>query len=223
MVWEKSSIGDSSSKTSSSPDLVLTSVRPASRSAATRAFHTSLPISQSKDRVCRSSRFGTSRGSWILAKEMRPEAEMGDLVEAVREAAKSGPSKGSQAVPGCVYSIDQVGRPTASGAGDPNPCSTNDPSQAKRVGDAHGRNNRIQRQRRIVNPTGHATQEPFGTSRRTRPAEENPRGPTRTTILSQTRSASDAREICGRQLPSAAEMKMSQGRPGSTGPDSCRL
>ena len=49
-------------------------LRPASRAGATRACHFSLPSSQSKLSVCRPSRSGTSRGSWILAKEIRREA-----------------------------------------------------------------------------------------------------------------------------------------------------
>jgi len=49
IVSEKSSIGEISSKISSSPDLVFTSVRPAANAAATRACHVSLPISQSND------------------------------------------------------------------------------------------------------------------------------------------------------------------------------
>src|SRR6185437_685830 len=71
MVPEKSSIGLISSKISSSPDDVLTSSRPAFLAASTRAFQASLPSNQSKDSTCRARRFGTSRGSRILAKETR--------------------------------------------------------------------------------------------------------------------------------------------------------
>jgi hypothetical protein len=48
-----------------------------------------LPISQSKDSTWRSSRLGTSSGSWIFAKEIRPLGET-TLVffDAVRETAK---------------------------------------------------------------------------------------------------------------------------------------
>src|SRR6478609_8510054 len=75
MVWERSSIGEISSKISSRPDLVLMSVRPSAKAVATRACQAALPISQSNDSICTSRRFGTSRGSAILAKEIRPEAE----------------------------------------------------------------------------------------------------------------------------------------------------
>ena len=83
MEPEKSSIGEISSKISSSPEAGLTSVRPASTSAWTRACQASLPMSQSKLLTCSARRLGTSRGSTILANEVR---------EAVRETAKSGPS-----------------------------------------------------------------------------------------------------------------------------------
>src|SRR5512144_2290009 len=93
---EKSSIGEISSKISSRPEVVGTLCRPPSRAAATRACHLALPSSQSKLSVCNARRFGTSRGSRILPKEIRPEAVR--LVEpeadAVREAAKRGPSTG---------------------------------------------------------------------------------------------------------------------------------
>src|SRR3954454_11044629 len=68
---EKSSIGEISSKISSRPERVETSSRPASTASLTRSCQTSLPTSQSNDETCRSSRLGTSRGSRILAKEMR--------------------------------------------------------------------------------------------------------------------------------------------------------
>src|SRR4051812_6970439 len=88
---EKSSIGEISSKISSRPEVVDTMVPapPAALLASvTRACQSSLPTSQSKLLTCRSSRFGTSRGSRILAKERRLVL----LVElpGVRDAAKSG-------------------------------------------------------------------------------------------------------------------------------------
>src|SRR5436190_173270 len=97
---EKSSIGEISSKISSSPERSGTSVRPASLAAATRACHRSLPSSQSKLSVWRARRSGTSRGSRIFAKDRRPEAVRPEFVlgdtfwDAVREAAKEGPSTG---------------------------------------------------------------------------------------------------------------------------------
>jgi hypothetical protein len=59
----KSSIGEISSKISSSPDVEGTSWRPAADAAATRDCQASLPRSQSKLSVWRPSRSGTSRGS----------------------------------------------------------------------------------------------------------------------------------------------------------------
>ena len=94
MVPEKSSIGEISSKISSRPDLVLTSVRPSSSAASTRLRQASLPTSQSKESICRSSRSGTSMGSAIFAKEIRPVGDTTVFFEAVREAAKMGPSEG---------------------------------------------------------------------------------------------------------------------------------
>ena len=93
---EKSSIGEISSKISSRPDLSGTSPRPAALASATRACQRSLPSSQSKLSVCRARRSGTSRGSRIFAKEIRPDAVIAvDTVwVAVREAAKDGPSTG---------------------------------------------------------------------------------------------------------------------------------
>src|SRR3954447_9227866 len=82
---EKSSIGEISSKISSRPETVETSVRPWPSAASTRDFHASLPTSQSKDSVCRARRLGTSRGSRILAKEIRGEEA---------ETANRGPSQG---------------------------------------------------------------------------------------------------------------------------------
>ena len=71
MVCWKSSIGQISSKISARPDLPESSSRPSARRASTRAFHFSLPSSQSKLSVCRARRLGTSRGSRIFAKLMR--------------------------------------------------------------------------------------------------------------------------------------------------------
>src|SRR3954467_12797096 len=98
IVCEKSSIGEISSKISSRPDLVETSDRPSAFAFSTRACHRSLPISQSNDSAWRASRSGASRGSPILAKEMRlvREGLTADLLLALREAAKSGPSEGSR-------------------------------------------------------------------------------------------------------------------------------
>src|SRR5690348_9053884 len=64
---EKSSIGESSLRISSSPDWAV-------GSSPTRSRHASLPISQSKDWVWRARRFGTSRGSRILANDVRDGA-----------------------------------------------------------------------------------------------------------------------------------------------------
>src|SRR5688572_32276591 len=71
IVSEKSSIGEISSKISSSPDLDETSLRPPARASSTSAFQASDPISQSKLSVWSARSSGTSRGSEILAKEMR--------------------------------------------------------------------------------------------------------------------------------------------------------
>ena len=93
---EKSSIGEISSKISSSPDFSFMSSRPCFLPSARRAAQRSLPSSQSKLSVCRASRSGTSSGSRILAKEIRPEAVRAVVTIwwAVREAAKDGPSTG---------------------------------------------------------------------------------------------------------------------------------
>ena len=93
---EKSSIGEISSKISSRPDLSGTSPRPAALASATRACQRSLPRSQSKLSVCRAKRSGTSRGSRIFAKDIRPEAVVAvDKVwVAMREDANDGPSTG---------------------------------------------------------------------------------------------------------------------------------
>src|SRR6478672_12503468 len=91
---EKSSIGEISSKISSSPDRVETSSRPSSTAAATRACQTSLPTSQSNEETCRSSRLGTSSGSRILANEMRGFLLVERVVLGLLRAAKRGPSEG---------------------------------------------------------------------------------------------------------------------------------
>src|SRR3954453_4979978 len=92
---EKSSIGDSSVRISSSPDW-------APAWSAVRSRQNSLPISQSKDSVCNARRLGTSSGSRIFANEGRGGAPgIPDLVCAVvaerdlpgRETAKMRPSK----------------------------------------------------------------------------------------------------------------------------------
>src|SRR5664279_4017693 len=65
---EKSSIGESSERISSRPEVAVgAAVAPPS----TRARHAALPTSQSKDSVCSARRFGTSSGSRILAKVVR--------------------------------------------------------------------------------------------------------------------------------------------------------
>src|SRR5688572_32055882 len=89
MVPEKSSIGEISSKISSSPDLVLMSVRPWSNAVSTRTRQASLPMSQSNESICKSSRSGTSMGSAIFANEIRPVGDTTLVFEAVREAANS--------------------------------------------------------------------------------------------------------------------------------------
>src|SRR6185437_7522026 len=91
MVPVKSSIGEISSKISSRPDWPGRSWWPFSFSASIRDRQRSLPSSQSKESVCRASRFGTSRGSLIRAKETR--CGPGTIAEALREAANRGPSE----------------------------------------------------------------------------------------------------------------------------------
>src|SRR5215475_2930661 len=91
IVPEKSSIGLISSKISSSPDCSGTSLRPASLAAWIRAFHLSLPSSQSNDSVCKASRSGTFRGSLIRAKDTRRGPRF--VAEALRDAANRGPSE----------------------------------------------------------------------------------------------------------------------------------
>src|ERR687884_1750334 len=99
MEPEKSSIGEISSKISSRPEVVGTSCRPPSSAASTRDCHFALPRSQSKLSVCKARRFGTSSGSRILPKEIRPDAVRGEPEgDAVREAAKRGPSTGLRAL-----------------------------------------------------------------------------------------------------------------------------
>src|SRR3954451_2550768 len=91
---EKSSMGESSVRISSSPDWAT----PAR--SATRACQAPFPTSQSKDSVCNARRLGTSSGSRILAKEVRGGAPgIPDLLPLVetdlpeRETAKMRPSK----------------------------------------------------------------------------------------------------------------------------------
>ena len=91
IVPEKSSIGLISSKISSRPDCSAMSLRPASLAAWIRAFHFSLPSSQSNDSVCRASRSGTFRGSLIRAKDTRRGPRF--VAEALRDAANRGPSE----------------------------------------------------------------------------------------------------------------------------------
>ena len=91
IVPEKSSIGLISSKISSRPDCSGTSLRPASLAAWIRAFHLSLPSSQSNDSVCKASRSGTFRGSLIRAKDTRRGPRF--VAEALRDAANRGPSE----------------------------------------------------------------------------------------------------------------------------------
>src|SRR5215207_4909703 len=98
MVPLKSSMGEISSKISSRPDGEDRSVRPSASAAATRACQVSFPTSQSKLSTCSASRSGTSRGSEILAKEMRREPETSVILSdwGLREATKGRPSTGSQ-------------------------------------------------------------------------------------------------------------------------------
>src|SRR5918996_1155886 len=65
----KSSIGEISSRISARPPTAE-----ACSSGERVARHSGLPISQSNEAVCRASRSGTERGSWILAKETRSGA-----------------------------------------------------------------------------------------------------------------------------------------------------
>ena len=83
----KSSIGEISSKISSSPDVLGISPRSGLSFLPSRARHASFPSSQSKLSTWRANRLGTSCGSRILAKEIWDGAV--DFVF----AAKSCPSK----------------------------------------------------------------------------------------------------------------------------------
>src|SRR6478735_11992774 len=93
MVSLRSSIGEISSKISSRPLTSGTSVRPSDFASATRAFHASLPTSQSNDSVCRARRSGTVSVSEILANERReaPRPFLGVVVDALGAAAKGIP------------------------------------------------------------------------------------------------------------------------------------
>ena len=98
----KSSIGLISSKISARPDFGLMSVRPAASAYSVFACQESLPISQLNESIWRSRRFGTSKGSGIFAKEIRPLVEM-TLVffDAVREVAKMSSFQNSQRFYAC--------------------------------------------------------------------------------------------------------------------------
>src|ERR1700761_482688 len=91
IVPEKSSIGLISSKISSRPDCSAMFLLPASFWAWMRAFHFSLPSSQSNESVCRASRSGTFNGSLIRAKDTRWGPRF--VAEALRDAANRGPSE----------------------------------------------------------------------------------------------------------------------------------
>src|SRR5271163_4705630 len=82
---EKSSIGDSSASTSSSPPTGSTSPR-----AVAISRQRSEPISHSNDSVCTSSSPGTSSGSRSLAKETRLGAPGTELLEEVEPKEPSG-------------------------------------------------------------------------------------------------------------------------------------
>ena len=89
---EKSSIGESSLRISSRPEI-------AEGSPSTRARQASLPTSQSNDSVCNARRLGTSSGSRILANDVRggepgiPNVPLMELDLPERETAKMRPSK----------------------------------------------------------------------------------------------------------------------------------
>ncbi len=93
---EKSSIGESSLRISSRPEIRVPSF---AGSASTRARHASLPTSQSKDSVCNARRLGTSSGSRILAKDVRggdpgiPNVSRAVVLPERETAAKMRPSK----------------------------------------------------------------------------------------------------------------------------------
>src|SRR6476620_9918105 len=138
---EKSSIGEISSKISSRPERSGTSVRPASLARATRACQRSLPSSQSKLSVWRARRSGTSRGSRIWANDRRPEAvrAVDTFWDAVREAAKEGPSTGLtelelSARPAPVTSGTWLGAATWSGHGSHREGSPRTPGLGNRSG-----------------------------------------------------------------------------------------
>src|SRR6478736_7354127 len=105
---EKSSIGESSLRISSRPEIVgVLSVR--------RARHASLPTSQSKDSVCSARRFGTSSGSRILAKEVRvgepgiPNSFSSTAVDLPeREDAKTRPSEDTSETTGATFGHHEV-------------------------------------------------------------------------------------------------------------------
>src|SRR5262249_43391653 len=94
---EKSSIGESSLRMSSRPEICEAAPRVP---ASTRARQASLPPSQSNDSVCNARRLGTSSGSRILANDVRGgepgipnELPWVELVLPERETAKMRPSK----------------------------------------------------------------------------------------------------------------------------------
>src|SRR5580704_2666948 len=83
MVSEKSRIGLISLRISSRPDGVP---------GSTESRHSGEPINHLNDEVCSASKFGTSSGSLIRAKEMRRGARVDGAGAVEREAAKWGPS-----------------------------------------------------------------------------------------------------------------------------------
>jgi hypothetical protein len=98
MEPEKSSIGESSVRMSSKPEIAA--APPKEASPAVRARHASLPTSQSKDSVCSARRLGTSSGSRIFANVVRGgdpaipnDVAWMELGIPERETAKMRPSK----------------------------------------------------------------------------------------------------------------------------------
>ena len=89
MVSEKSRIGLISDRISSRPDAVP---------ASTESRQAGEPISHSKEAVCSASKFGTSSGSLIRAKEMRRGARVDGAGALEREAAKCGPSPSARSL-----------------------------------------------------------------------------------------------------------------------------
>src|SRR5271155_1886496 len=87
MVSEKSRIGLISERISSRPDGVP---------GSTESRHCGEPINHLNDDVCSASKFGTSSGSLIRAKEMRRGARVDGAGAVEREAAKWGPSLGAR-------------------------------------------------------------------------------------------------------------------------------